>query len=180
MSGELGRGITGPVILMLLQASPVGAPAPLQSASNGRPVFLRISISINRCKADRWLYPSQFRSVRTWGWRSAPDREPATRTLRPGSLFSHTPAQPPTKSPQATLGTLRSPRRILTASFRRAASPHPSPGNCAWSVSEKGGGERPKPLSDLVTSGRGPRSWERVNSASFPGMGPRACRAPEP
>lgn len=58
------------------------------------------------------------------------------------------------------------------------ASPHPSPGNRAWSVSENGGGERLKSLCGLVTSGRGPRSWECVNSASFPGMGPRAGRAP--
>lgn len=124
MSGELGRGITGPVILVLLPASPVGAPASLRSASNGRPVFLRISISVNRCKADPWLYPSQFRSVRTWGWRSAPtgnqQRGLCAPALRPGSLFSHTPAQPPTKSPQATLGTLlkssEDPNRLISQS----------------------------------------------------------------
>lgn len=113
VSGELGRGITGPVILVLLPASPVGAPAPLRSASNRRPVFLRISISLNRCKADPWLYPSQFRLVRTWDWLSAPDREPAARTLRADSsprksVLTHSrPASKGrrTKSPRATLGT---------------------------------------------------------------------------
>lgn len=82
-----------------------------------------------------------------------------------------------------------SPHRSLrggsAASFPTDATPHPSPRNCAWSVSEKGGGEKLKPLGDLMTSGRGPKSWECVNSASFPGWdpgpaGPRVVDPPPP
>jgi hypothetical protein len=47
-------------------------------------------------------------------------------------------------------------------------SSHPSPRKCALECAREGRWGK----ADLVTSGRGSRSWECVNSASIPGMGP--------
>lgn len=69
---------------------------------------------------------------------------------------------------QHTGGSLRpwvAPGSASHRHFTPTKAPENAPGK------ESGG--RLKLLGDLVTSGRGPRSWECVTSASFLGMGPQ-------
>lgn len=58
------------------------------------------------------------------------------------SILTYSPAQKrEEESPQATRETSLKPRRIPAACLIcYRTSPYPSPRNCAWSVSEKGGG----------------------------------------